>query len=119
VLVSLVVVYRGESAIHSMSDQERSMATPESTGTANSSLKRNLLDVARYYLGIPWGILAVGILVLTIGAAFNWSWLVAAGIAPLLLSLAACAIMCAVGVCCMNMKEESVSGQFQHHRRWK
>ena len=28
------------------------------------------------------------ILDLTIGAAFNWSWLVAAGIAPLLLSLA-------------------------------
>ena len=33
------------------------------------------------------------------GAALNWSWLVAAGIAPLLLAIAPCAAMCALGLC--------------------
>ena len=98
------------------------MATPEPTNTANTSLKRDLLYAARYYLGNRWGLLAVGILVLTIGAAFNWSWLVAAGIAPLLVSLAPCAIMCAVGLCCMNMKKSQASeitlkGELPMHMR--
>lgn len=37
------------------------------------------------------------------GLTLNWSWLVAAGIAPILLALAPCAAMCALGVC-MNRK---------------
>jgi hypothetical protein len=78
------------------------MTTPESTNTANTSLKRDLFNAARYYLGNRWGLLVLGILVLTIGAALNWSLLVAAGIAPVLLSLAPCALMCAVGACCMT-----------------
>lgn len=44
-----------------------------------------------------WFIIAASILVA--GAALNWSWLVAVGIAPLLLSLAPCAAMCALGLC--------------------
>lgn len=33
------------------------------------------------------------------GLAMNWGWLVAAGIAPLLLSALPCAAMCALGLC--------------------
>jgi hypothetical protein len=88
-----------------MSNPERSMATPEPTNTASTSLTRDLLYAARYYLGNRRGLLAAGTLVLTMGAAFNWSWLVAAGVAPVLLSLAPCAIMCTLGLCCMNMKK--------------
>ena len=33
------------------------------------------------------------------GAAANWSWLVALGIAPVLLAVAPCAAMCALGMC--------------------
>jgi hypothetical protein len=33
---------------------------------------------------------------------FGWPWLAAAGIAPVLLSLAPCAAMCAVGICTMK-----------------
>ncbi|QRM35338.1 hypothetical protein JO965_41230 (plasmid) [Microvirga sp. VF16] len=44
-----------------------------------------------------WLILAA--LALVGGAALNWSWLVAAGIAPLLLALAPCAAMCALSLC--------------------
>jgi hypothetical protein len=32
-------------------------------------------------------------------AAFNWSWLVALGLAPLLLTLLPCAVMCVLGLC--------------------
>ncbi len=44
-----------------------------------------------------WLVLAAAVLVA--GAALNWSWLVAAGIAPLLLAFAPCAAMCALGLC--------------------
>jgi hypothetical protein len=33
------------------------------------------------------------------GTAFNWSWLVAVGVAPLLLTLLPCAAMCALHLC--------------------
>jgi hypothetical protein len=33
------------------------------------------------------------------GIAFNWSWLVAAGIAPILLAVLPCAVMCGLGLC--------------------
>ena len=78
------------------------MTIPEPITTARTSLKRDLFNAAQYYLGNRWVLLVLGILVLTIGAALNWSWLVAAGIAPILLSLAPCALMCAVGLCSMK-----------------
>jgi membrane protein DedA with SNARE-associated domain len=34
------------------------------------------------------------------GLALNWSWPVAAGVAPLLVALAPCAAMCALGLWC-------------------
>ena len=40
---------------------------------------------------------------LAIGLAWQWSWLVAIGIAPLLLSAAPCVAMCALGVCMHHM----------------
>ena len=43
--------------------------------------------------------LAVGAVALVGGAALNWSWLVALGVAPLLLAIAPCAAMCALGLC--------------------
>jgi hypothetical protein len=44
-----------------------------------------------------WLVLAVAALVA--GAALNWNWLVAAGIAPLLLAVLPCVAMCALGLC--------------------
>lgn len=78
------------------------MTSPETATPADASLKREWLDAARYYLGNRWALLTIGTLVLVIGAAFNWSWLVAAGVAPIIISLAPCAIMCAVGLCSMK-----------------
>ena len=44
-------------------------------------------------------VLLAGIATLGAGLALNWGWLTAAGIAPVLLSLAPCAAMCALGLC--------------------
>lgn len=43
-------------------------------------------------------ILAVAAAVLG-GLVFNWSWLTALGLAPLLLMMVPCGLMCAVGMC--------------------
>ena len=78
------------------------MTVPQST-TPAASLSRDWLHFARYYLGHRWVLLVLGGGVLVIGAALNWSWLVAAGVAPILITLAPCAIMCALGLCSMKM----------------
>lgn len=58
--------------------------------------------------GMYWGLAAV---LLAAGLALNWSWLVAAGIAPLLVALAPCAAMCALGLCMRKGSGESCSKQ--------
>jgi len=75
---------------------------PESTPPTQAPLWREGLHIARYYLGNRWVLLALGTGVLVIGAALNWGWLVAAGLAPILLALAPCAVMCALGLCAMK-----------------
>jgi hypothetical protein len=47
------------------------------------------------------GVLALG--VIAGAAASQWSWLVAIGVAPLLLSIAPCAAMCGLGLCMHRM----------------
>lgn len=45
------------------------------------------------------GLLILGFAVIAAGIAMNWGWLSAVGAAPLILSLAPCAAMCAFGLC--------------------
>jgi hypothetical protein len=59
--------------------------------------------VLHNYLSNRWVLLAIGALVLVLGATLNWGWLVAAGIAPILIAAAPCAIMCGLGLCAMKM----------------
>jgi hypothetical protein len=59
----------------------------------------------------PWltgrrGLIIGGVAVVGAGLALGWNWLTAVGIAPIILSLAPCAAMCAVGACAM-MKANS------------
>ncbi|HJU19238.1 MAG TPA: hypothetical protein VJ770_22520 [Stellaceae bacterium] len=56
-------------------------------------------------LGIGAAALAVG------GAAVGWPWLVAAGIAPILLSTVPCLVMCALGLCMMGKGMNSAGSQ--------
>jgi hypothetical protein len=48
-------------------------------------------------------LVVLALLIVTAGAAMNWSALVAAGIAPLLISALPCAVMCALGLCMSRM----------------
>jgi hypothetical protein len=51
------------------------------------------------------------------GAAFNWSWLVAVGVAPLLLTLLPCAAMCALHLCASKGADGSCTGERQEASR--
>jgi hypothetical protein len=46
-------------------------------------------------------------------AAFNWSWLVAVGVAPLLLTLLPCAAMCALHLCTSKGADGSCTSERQ------
>lgn len=86
--------------------------TPQSTTTAEGSLGRDVLYAARYYLGNRWVLLALAGLAVAIGLSFGgWGWLVAAGLAPILLSTLPCLIMCGFGVCmaCRSGKKQSTA----------
>lgn len=47
--------------------------------------------------------------VIVTGLALNWSWLTAVGAAPILLSLAPCALMCGLGLCMKGGRGKSCS----------
>lgn len=71
------------------------MATTNGSKQAAASIA----GLLRRYLGGRRGLILLAVAVLGIGAFLNWGWLVAAGIAPLLIGLAPCAVMCALGLC--------------------
>ena len=75
------------------------MTIPRPTETAETSLTRDLIYTARYYLGNRRGLLILAGLAIVAGLALNWSWLAAAGIAPILISVLPCVAMCALGLC--------------------
>ena len=45
------------------------------------------------------------------GFWMDWGWLTAIGAAPLILSLAPCAVMCGLGICCMKSSSKSCCGK--------
>ncbi len=75
------------------------MTTSNTTKTASPSPARDLLDAARHYLGGRRALVILAIGALIGGIALNWNWLVAAGIAPLLLTVLPCLVMCGFGLC--------------------
>ena len=79
------------------------MTTSETTKPADTSLMRNLAHTARYCLGNRWALLIIAVIALIAGLALNWSWLVALGIAPVLLTMLPCLVMCGFGLCMNKM----------------
>lgn len=63
----------------------------------------DLGQLARRYLTGRRGVIVLAVVVPVAGLALNWSWLVAAGIAPILISVLPCVAMCALGLC-MNRR---------------
>jgi hypothetical protein len=86
------------------------MTLPQSTTTTEPSLGRDVLSAARYYLGNRWALLGLGSLAVIAGLSFGgWGWLVAAGLAPVILSVLPCLVMCAFGICMMGRSDKSQS----------
>ncbi|HSA79499.1 MAG TPA: hypothetical protein VLE23_01670 [Geminicoccaceae bacterium] len=67
------------------------------------------LYALRYWLRGRRGAAVLVVSVVVIGAALNWSWLVAVGIAPLLLTALPCIAMCGLGLCMNRMTGGSCS----------
>jgi hypothetical protein len=83
-----------------MSDTEMTATPPAKTGL---SLPR---WVPRGRLALFW----VAILAIGAGLVFGWDWLVAAGFAPLVVSVLPCLAMCALGLCAMHGDVRSRQG---------
>ncbi len=73
------------------------MNRSESSNATETSLTQDFIYAARYYLGRRRALIVLAVVALGVGAALNWGWLVAIGVAPLLLVFAPCAAMCALG----------------------
>jgi hypothetical protein len=85
------------------------MTSTELSQGRQASPRRDIQSFVRSTLSGPRGLIAAGAAVAILGIAFNWSWLVAVGIAPVLLSLLPCAAMCALGLCMNRMTGRSCS----------
>jgi hypothetical protein len=72
-------------------------------------LAQDWLQALRYWLRGRNGVIALIGLALVVGVALNWSWLVAAGVAPLLLTVLPCVVMCGLGLCMNRMTGSSCS----------
>ena len=78
------------------------MTVPTRTSTGEASFGRDVLKAADYYLNNRWAVLTLVSLVVIPAIFFNgWEWLVAAGVAPVILSTLPCLVMCGFGVCAM------------------
>ena len=64
----------------------------------------------RSWLRSPRGLLLIGIAVIAAGLALGWNWVVAIGLAPIVLAVAPCALMCALGMCMMGMGRGKSAG---------
>ena len=71
-------------------------------GGSDQSLGRDILLYLRNLLRDRRVLMAIAAAVIVGGAVLNWGWLVAVGAAPLILALAPCAAMCALGLCAMG-----------------
>jgi hypothetical protein len=71
----------------------------------------SLRGLAAAWLGSRRALVITGIVVVLAGMALGWKWLSAIGIAPVILSLAPCAAMCALGACAMMKGASSCAKQ--------
>lgn len=78
-------------------------AASESKNAGQRSLARTARAFLAHTLGNRKALAVLAIAMAGAGLALNWSWLAAAGIAPILLALAPCAAMCALGLCMSKM----------------
>ncbi len=85
------------------------IVNPSATaGVGPTQTTRNLI---RSYFSGRWALTISGSAIAAAGLALGWDWLTAVGLAPLILSVAPCAIMCALGLCMMSRGSSSSATQ--------
>jgi hypothetical protein len=75
------------------------MTAINSSRAERKPIWRGLLLAAKPHLGGRRAWIALATIVIGGGFVLNWNWLVAAGMAPLLVALLPCAAMCALALC--------------------
>jgi hypothetical protein len=78
---------------------------------SQTSLRADLASYVRYQLRGRRGLIIVAVALGIPALWFGWPWLVVAGLAPLLIALAPCAIMCALGLCAMKAAGNANRGE--------
>jgi hypothetical protein len=88
------------------------MTTPiEPAKTEEMSFGQIIAGLARHYLGGHRALVIGGMSVVIAGLSLSWDWVVALGLAPILLALAPCAVMCALGICMHKGEGKPASGE--------
>ncbi len=82
-----------------------------SNSVPETSLSADIVSYVRYQLRGRRGLIAAGVGLGIPALWFGWPWLVAVGVAPLLIAFAPCAIMCAIGACTMRAGSNANTGQ--------
>jgi len=63
------------------------------------SLAQGVVNALWPHIGGRRGLIILAIGLAVGGMTMNWGWLVAIGVAPILLALLPCAVMCGLGLC--------------------
>ena len=87
------------------------MTSSRFSNGADTSVGHDLFDAARYYLGGRRGVVVLIIIAALAGVGLSWNWLIAAGIAPLLLTALPCLVMCGLGLCMNKMLGSSCASK--------
>ncbi len=83
----------------------RAQGSPSSPTDPSSSMGRHAGGAVRLLRGRRGSLLIAA----AVSAALNWNWLVAAGVAPVLLAILPCFAMCALGLCMNHSGRETGS----------
>jgi hypothetical protein len=81
--------------------------------TEESSLARDAFSAFRYYVGVRRGLLFAAVAIVSTSLALKWDALVAAGVAPILVGILPCAVMCGLGLCMGRVTGKSCSTRSQ------
>lgn len=70
-----------------------------SMSVGETTLMQDIGSYLRHQLRSWRGMIVAAVILAVSALWFGWPWLVAAGLAPLILAMAPCAVMCALGLC--------------------
>src|SRR6266496_2852473 len=81
---------------------------------ASATVEASARKVSRAEWWMPtrrWVLIGLAIGGAIAGLALGWDWVVAAGLAPLVVSVLPCVAMCALGMCAMRGGQKSRQGE--------